>query len=399
MNDIADTRTFRRKVLYIPGYDPFPPRRYRELHRREGAAQARTSGFSLKQGPGIGDNVDWSTEATMDGRRVITEFEVLTWSDLVQTSMRSSIAMTYVALLQTVWIYLRNGAYQRLMWLRRGAALAALYPIAVLLAQLLVAIILGSIAGGLIARFGIPYLHWLGFVPVFVAVLWGFRQQDSRFFAYYLMHDYAWTCRYDGAYAPELAARIDAFTEKVKSELARDWDEVLVVGHSSGAILAVSALAAIDKPPARPVLSLLTLGEVIPMMSFLPNAQVLRGDLHTMAKRDDVFWLDVTAPGDPCSFALTDPVAVSGVKPRYQKGPLVISAAFRQSLSDDRWRALRWRFFRMHFQYLCAFDKPGPYDYFRVTAGPLTLRERFQNVPASPSRIDEVASKHTDFVR
>jgi hypothetical protein len=135
------------------------------------------------------------------------------------------------------------------------------------------------------------------------------------------------------------------------------------------------------------------------MMSFLPKAQALRGDLHTMAKRDDIFWLDVTAPGDPCSFALTDPVAVSGAKPRVQKGPLVLSAAFRQSLSDDRWRALRWRFFRMHFQYLCAFDKPGPYDYFRVTAGPQTLRERFSGVAPSPSRIDEVASKFTDFAR
>jgi len=395
--DIADTRTFRRKVLYIPGYDPFPPRRYRELYRREGAAQAQTSDFALKQSPGIGENVDWSTEATMDGRRVITEFEVLTWSDLVQASMRASIAMTYVALIATAWIYLRNGAYQRLMWLRRGAALAALYPIAVLLGQLLVAVILGAIAGGLIGWFGIPYLHWLGFVPIFLLTLWAFRQQDSRFFAYYLMHDYAWTCRHDGAYAPELAARIAVFSDKVRAELARDWDEVLVVGHSSGAILAVSVLAAIDKLPERPTISLLTLGEVIPMMSFLPNAQVLRRDLHTMAKRDDIFWLDVTAPGDPCSFALTDPVAVSGVKPRVQKGPLILSAAFRQSLSDDRWRALRWRFFRLHFQYLCAFDKPGPYDYFRVTAGPQTLRERFAKVAPSPSRIDEVASKYTDF--
>ena len=33
-------RPFRRKVFYIPGYDPFPPRRYRELYRSEGAAQA-----------------------------------------------------------------------------------------------------------------------------------------------------------------------------------------------------------------------------------------------------------------------------------------------------------------------------------------------------------------------
>ena len=30
----------RRRVFYIPGYDPIHPRRYRELYRKEGAAQA-----------------------------------------------------------------------------------------------------------------------------------------------------------------------------------------------------------------------------------------------------------------------------------------------------------------------------------------------------------------------
>ena len=41
------TRPFRRRVLYLPGFDPIPPRRYRELYRREGAAQARISGYDL----------------------------------------------------------------------------------------------------------------------------------------------------------------------------------------------------------------------------------------------------------------------------------------------------------------------------------------------------------------
>ena len=34
------TRPFRRLVLYVPGFDPMPPRRYRELYRRESHKQA-----------------------------------------------------------------------------------------------------------------------------------------------------------------------------------------------------------------------------------------------------------------------------------------------------------------------------------------------------------------------
>ena len=41
MDKAGDDRTVaRRRVFYIPGYDPFHPRRYRELYRREGAEQA-----------------------------------------------------------------------------------------------------------------------------------------------------------------------------------------------------------------------------------------------------------------------------------------------------------------------------------------------------------------------
>jgi len=89
-------------------------------------------------------------------------------------------------------------------------------------------------------------------------------------------------------------------------------------------------------------------------------------------------------------------VAVSGVAPEGQRWPLVISAAFSQTLSLERWEALRRRFFRLHFQYLCAFDRPGDYDYFRITAGPLTLAERFRGRKPSASRITAATNPYRD---
>jgi hypothetical protein len=166
---------------------------------------------------------------------------------------------------------------------------------------------------------------------------------------------------------------------------------VLVVGHSSGAHLAVSILADLlrERVPQRgPALSFLSLGQVVPMVSFLPRADRLRADLHDLAACDDLTWVDVTAPGDGCAFALCDPVAVTGVAPEGKRWPLVISAAFSQTLSEARWKALRWKFFRLHFQYLCAFDRPGDYDYFRITAGPMTLGARYAGRKPSQSRID-----------
>ncbi len=104
----------------------------------------------------------------------------------------------------------------------------------------------------------------------------------------------------------------------------------------------------------------------------------------------------MSAPGDGCSFALCDPVAVSGVAPEGQLWPLILSAAFTQTLSPETWAALKRRYFRLHFQYLCAFDRPGDYDYFRITAGPLTLAERFRGRKPSSSRITTALSPFRD---
>jgi len=133
------------------------------------------------------------------------------------------------------------------------------------------------------------------------------------------------------------------------------------------------------------------------MVSFLPNADRLRADLHFLSARSELAWVDVTAPGDGGAFALCDPVAVSGVAPEEQKWPLVISAAFTQTLSPERWTELRWKFFRLHFQYLCAFDRVRDYDYFRITGGAMTLADRFRGRAPSKSRIDVPASKFTSM--
>lgn len=387
------TRPFRRVVLYLPGFDPFPPRRYRELYRREAAAQAQISGYQVTvAGAKIAGGFGWRSRGDFPGGQTETQFQVLVWSDLVQDSMRTSIAGTYLQLVWTAATYIGSGAFSRLMRLRRGPVLAALYPIVVLSLQLLAALLIAGLAGWLLAVMtGIGWLGWAIVPVVVVGLLILARMQDHRLFAYYLMNDYAFTAAYQGAYPAALEDRLAQFTDRLQQALSDDQtDEVLVIGHSSGAYLAVSLMADLIRrglPATHPALSLLTLGQVVPMASFLPKAQRLRADLAFLSERAEIFWLDVSAPGDPCSFALCDPVAVTDVAGEGQMWPRVISASFTKNLSPEKQRQLKNRWFRLHFQYLCAFDRPGAYDYFAVTSGPMTLRKRFAGRSHSPGRI------------
>ncbi len=418
------THVARRRVFYIPGYDPFPPRRYRELYRTESRKQARISRYHIEQKSDRSET-GWRVRAEIDGMHVQSKIDVLVWHDLVQNSMRAGIFGTYLALVRTAWIYLSTGTLRRLSWLAKGPVLAALYPIAMLLGQLLAAVagasVLASLAAFLTFQGGSflsglmgsapdtkgllwsvvgTSVFWMVFLPTMIKVLQWFKAKDERTFAYYLMHDYAFTAKRRGAYPEEIEARLVEWRHRIEAAMRESVDEVLIVGHSSGAQLAVSVVADILRSnrfrDTGPALSLLTLGQVIPMVSFLPEARRLRRDLRLLATDETITWLDVSAPGDGCSFALADPVSVSGVAPpRGQKWPIIISAAFTKTLSPETLKALRHRYFRLHFQYLCAFDRPSDYDYFKITAGPRTLGQRFQGRRSSQSRIDVPASRFT----
>ena len=391
----------RRRVFYIPGYDPIHPRRYRELYRKEGGAQAMLSGYDIALSPKAGaGRYGWQVDARIDDQAVHAEFDVLVWSDIVRESMDQGIFATYLQLIRTAWTYIASGTLWRLMRLRKGPVIAALYPVGFLLVQLMIALLLAWGLGRLLALVH-PWAAWGGLVVVPFVLEW-FRKRDGKFFAYYLMHDYAYSARFRGANPPELEARMAEFTAEIAAALHSDVEEVLVVGHSSGAHLAVSILAdlirggGVPESGTGPALAFLSLGQVVPMVSFLPDAHRLRADLHYLSQRDELTWVDVTAPGDGCAFALCDPVAVSGVAGAGKRWPLVLSAAFTQTLSAERWKELRWRFFRLHFQYMCAFDRPGDYDYFQITAGPVRLGDRYAGRAPSKSRIEVAVSKYTD---
>ena len=66
----------------------FPPRRYRELYRTEAQEQARISDYTIAQEPLRNtDNFGWRVISTIKGRDTVSDITVLTWSDLVKSSM------------------------------------------------------------------------------------------------------------------------------------------------------------------------------------------------------------------------------------------------------------------------------------------------------------------------
>ena len=181
----------------------------------------------------------WRVAAEMTSEPVVTDFDVLQWSDLVRNSMAQGIVANYWQTLITIWIYISTGTLARLARLCKGSVLAALYPIVVLVAQLIIGVVAALATAQFLAAVLTPWAALFG-VVVLPVILIGFRKLDNRIYAYYLMQDYAFSAQQRGAYPTVLGTRIKGFQAQIAHGLKSDVDEMLVIGHSSGAYLAVS---------------------------------------------------------------------------------------------------------------------------------------------------------------
>jgi hypothetical protein len=238
-------------------------------------------------------------------------------------------------------------------------------------------------------QLGAPPLVALPLILVMLPAAAAFeRAMDARFNMYWLMRSYAFTRKQALGRTPDLEATLDAHAQRLAQRLAEGVDdEVLVVGHSTGAIMAVAVVAralrlGADRP--RPTLSLLTLGQCIPLLASLPPAAGFRRELAELGRAATLHWIDFSAPPDACCFPLCNPVAepdVLGADAPTAR-PKLLSPRFAQMFDAAGYRVLRKDKFRMHFQYLMASPRPVEYDYFRITAGARTLGQRFEQLPA-----------------
>lgn len=381
----------RRRVFYIGGFDPQGPARYHAMVE-EGAAGAlsrcgldvqvsarRRAGAHLSR---------WRLQArTPDGETVDTVYDFARWDDLVRAAWPRARSVVLGQTLAVAARLMANGSGWRILQTSWPAALLLLGPglaLAVLLmfglpavAASLWAVVQGqpgAAAGWAVAVSGLGIGWW---------ALHRMLQGD------WLMRSAHHILRCARGRAPDLEARIDAFAAMLGDAADEGWDEVLVVGHSSGCMLAISAVArALPRWQATGQrLSFLTLGHCVPLLSYQPEAVRFRQELSQLRSSAHLDWVDVTAPPDGCCFALTDPTAVcddgggAASLPSGPGRPKCLSPRWMQAFSAAHYAALRRDKMRCHFQYLRPTDAPTPFDPMLLTAGPLRLGPRFANVP------------------
>lgn len=372
-----------RRVYYISGFDPRGPSYYHRLYREEAAKQGiHHDGAAIVVGrrQRVADHVHaWRIDSEWQGRRVSTDYQFLAWDDIVRRHWEPNRLKLAVGAIGTYARYIACGAFSGIRKNFKGPLYAALYPIA-LLASLATLALLGAyvVASAVSALFGSTWLALSIAIATSSAIGWaGLRLIDGAG-SLWLLRLYGFITTWGAKGIDGMDARIDEFVERIKRDQAQQpCDEVLVIGHSVGSILAVCVAARLSRAlpgEDRSNLALLTLGQCIPLLSLMPTATAFREELAQLAAAGDMVWLDMIARADALCFSQANPLDISGITGQTIGRPVQQVVRPFRMFNAAEYARLRRDKLRLHFQYLMASALPNEYDYFRMTAGPSRIK-------------------------
>ncbi|WP_029049560.1 hypothetical protein [Cupriavidus sp. amp6] len=367
-----------RKVYYVSGFDPRGAAYYHRLYREESARQAVHLGGEVSVGKRsrLGEHVSaWSVDGEWDGHAVSTQYQFLHWDDLVRRHWESSLPKLVFSTLGRYARYIGCGAFGRLSKTFRGPFYSALYPlIFLLLLVLLSAACCVGVKAMLSAAGGDAWFAFAGGIAAAAALFSGGIALANRLAVFWLLQIYRFVQGWGEREPEDIKARIDSFADWIRKDLeASDCDEALVVGHSVGSIVSVALAARLADalaPAQRRRVTLITLGQCIPLLSLMPSAKPFHQDLKRLAEDRDMQWLDMNARADSLCFSQANPLDISGIKGAKAGRPIQQVVRPFRMFSKQEYARMKRSKQRLHFQYLMASALPNEYDYFRMTAGP-----------------------------
>lgn len=362
----------RRLVFHIAGYDPMSAQTAHRRFTRE-LVRFRTSwGLAAEAGPlALEEDVaTWHVTTSGPDWSVETEVRWLRWEDVMARLDRLPAPRRLASGLLALADFAQGGAFARYMRHNWRYALFLLYPIVLLALLAAAGLLAGRVAAGLAGGISIGILAGLA---VFAGLLqWARRGLRLD----HLLDDWIFAREQIRDPDPVLAARLGRLAAQVVEAARReDVDEVLLLGHSLGAVLAVEiADRALALDPALggsgATVSLATVGSSIPKLGLHRAARALRDRLGRVGAAEGLAWVDYQAYADVMNFHKFHPVRGLGAGLR---GPLVRLVSIRRMLDPGYYRRIRMNLLRVHNQFVSANDLRTIYDYFMLVCGPRPL--------------------------
>jgi pimeloyl-ACP methyl ester carboxylesterase len=377
----------RRRVVYVPGYDPQGQRGYYDLFssqlKRSSALWHTKFGLSPLSTESA-DIAFWTLTMGGPNWTVLTRYDFVRIEDIVDVNIAEPIIQQIIRGIRWMLDDFVTGTTFRTFranW-QFGTHL-------ILIQVLLLAWIGTSLALGVLAwttaryELGLSNPISLGMLAaVFISIFMALRPLAERWLVIRINNYWPYLRKFGRGEATCFDRTIEVGAARVKELVhANAADEVVVIGHSGGAPLALCMIArALELDPdlgrRGPRIVVLTIGSITSAVALHPRALKMRKIIRRLAVEPSIDWVDCQSRKDPMNLWGVDPVAGVGIQlDTDRRNPLVWQVRFRDMLFPQFYRQLRWKFFRLHFQYIMANQMRAPYDFFMLIGSPVPIVE------------------------
>ena len=264
--------------------------------------------------------------------------------------------------------------------------------------------IVSVLAGYLVAMLFPPLSILLGAAVALALFTLLLRYLGYRWWVTHLMDLWSFSLNFLRGRRPDAEALLERFARAIVAH-AREHpaDELILVGHSTGGGLVLDIAArclAIDPQFTERSrrTAVLTLGSTALKLGMHPAATAFRGRVQTLIDDPRLEWVDVQCLIDLVNFYKSNPVADMGLTPRVKDGPdglpfpLTSIVRIKHMLETATYKRIKWRLFRVHYQYIFGNTKRYFYDFFMICCGPVPLAERMRDEIVGDRTVKETAS-------
>ena len=358
----------KRKIFYISGFDPRGLRYYREQLKTAIEKFLPLAGEDITISSG--DKAQY-TDIILKNKTQDThnDYFFLKWDDIVRQNWEKNPIKLALQTLKTYFLYIFN--IQWFLPLSKGPVITLFYPIVSLILIWGGIFLLLRMLGGYFIP-NIPFLNIIYLGMAFIPAAYILEHIKSL----WLLRFFIFNCKAFHTDNTLLDKRLEEFKEIILHSLNdKSYDEVMIIAHSNGSIVMIPLLEQIFKNTPQEMqhkLSILTLGQCLPLATYYKRAYRLRNSLHYLAQQNFI-WHDITSPADGVCFALHD-IFMPIPKPHHAKSALM-TPQFHKYYTPENYKILRKNKFLLHFKYLETADKPSPYNFIKLITSSSSLSQ------------------------
>ena len=377
----------RRRIIYLSGYDPQGPQGYYALFGSQLKRACALWHAKVVLGPlaiKSADIASWTVTMGGPNWQVFTRYDFVRCEEFIKTNTSNPIVSQIFRAVRWILDDLATGTTFRVFRASWRFGMHHLVLQLLLLTWISTAAACGTLAWAA-ARYELGLSAWMGLalsVAVSLAIFITLRPLADRSLVIRVINHWPYLREFGRGEATCFDRPIEIGAARLKELVsANDADEVAIIGHSGGAPLAqfmVARALELDPDLGRrgPRIIMLTIGSITPAIAFHPQALKIRAIIRRLAIEPSINWIDCQSRKDALNFWGLDPVAGVGIQLGLERcNPSVWQIRFRDMLSPEFYRKVRWKFFRLHFQYIMANHTRAPYDYFMLIGGPVPITE------------------------